>query len=262
MTVPKRLLSCSMCPMKNDCFRASDMGATSKAHPEWMSDWVRGQLWKRRRETPEMKAGTEAHKMLESMRGVETNPQEVIRRLRDRESFWGTLGICSVRYGWRGTPDAVHFQWHHEWSQQWRTTLKITVLDDKTHYDPAYLRQLDVYSLILTDPYCLYTSGSFSDDEDLAREPFFEAIGYDGDVEVLDQFNFYRVKPDGVDSHLQNAMPFSAHRIIPRKNQWRYYGISRAKEKLRLAKLKPELLAASRQYRFSKRTGELLEPRA
>lgn len=254
--LPPTMLQCAICPSRNTCLRASAMSAVDSDHPERLQEYVVGNVWKRERtETEAMRLGTEAHKEIEEMRGVEKDPVRIVERMRAGERFFLTVSCCSVHYGYRGTPDAVL-------AEPMGRKLKLTIIDEKTHVSRPYARQLGVYGLIFTDPNMMYTRAYADDAESLERRRFYDDVEFMGkydDIEVWTQFNIYERCPDGkLKQNMLTPQPFSRGRIFPKE---KYFAIQRAKQKILDAIYEPELLASSAQMRFSMVNAELLGPR-
>lgn len=133
-TLPLSLASCSTCSVRAECLRASMHGQIDKAHPEKLRELVLSQLYGHRVETEAMRQGTEIHKQIEHDRGVVTDIKEIIRKFRNKERFWASLGVCSVRYGWRGTVDAVLAEpvKYIGPGSRHGSLLRLLVLDDKS----------------------------------------------------------------------------------------------------------------------------------
>ena len=217
-------------------------------HPERLRELVQQHVYGHRVETPAMREGTEAHSILESMRRLDKDPVSVVNRIRLGERFHWSLGLCSVRYGLRGTPDAVLNEPNGK-------TLRLTIIDDKTHLEGRYFIQVWAYALILTDPNCLYTKTYDSESEEKERRPLYSTFSdiYDT-VEVWATLNPYGKKL------LNNPLPareFSKGGYITFRIG--YYSVSRSKKKILDAYYAPQLLAASQQLRFSMKTGGLVK---
>lgn len=196
-----------------------------------------------------MDAGTAAHKQLEERRKVDTNPESVIRRIRNRETFYFSLSFCSVRYGLRGTVDAVLVDWQDD-------TLRFLVIDDKTHVSGPVFKQLWAYGMILSDPNCLYTKSMDGEGEEVERRPFYQAIGdMSQSIEIWATINPYVSRGQIVDRPIP-AKPFSRARVFVDKGL--VFAVLRSKRKLLDAYSEPALLAATQQMKFKRSGNELV----
>lgn len=249
--IPPSLAQCLICSVKNECLRASALSNLDKQNPDRLREYVVSQLWGHRVENHSTSEGTRIHKIIEQRRGVVTNPNESLQRLRNRESLYFTLGVCSVRYMFRGTPDAVHAEFNDR-------TLRLTVIEDKTHITGSYANQLHVYGLVLTDPYCFYTTPYTYDEPEITRRRFYEDLDFDGTVEVFTQFNLYRERDGEIVEHLQPSRPFSREFALLDKAN--YFGVKAAKDTILRVLYEPKLLSHSSQTKFHARTGEIYLP--
>jgi hypothetical protein len=250
MTIPLPMSSCAICPLKPECIRCSVLAQYDKKHPERIRELVRSQIWRKRIQTPEMAKGTADHKLLELSRNLDTNPESIFRRIRDHERFYFSLTVCSVRYGLRGTPDAVLAEWKGN-------ILKLGLIDDKTHLEGRYFTQVRAYALILTDPNCLYTTNFSSDEEEAPRVRFYDQIGYP-DTEISYTLNPYVGKGQVLRDDPLPPRLFSRSNIPEEK--WQVFSVLRVRKNILQAYMSPQLLASSQQLRFSKRTGGLVGP--
>jgi hypothetical protein len=256
--LPLSMANCAICPIRQECIRCSSLSQVDPKHPEKLKDLVIRNTYRippNPEDQARMDAGTAAHKELEIRRGVDTDPESVIRRIRDKETFYFSLSFCSVRYGLRGTVDAVLVDWQGE-------TLRFLILDDKTHISGPVFKQLWAYGMILSDPNCLYTKSMDGEGEEVERKPFYQAIGdIFESVEIWTTLNPYMSHGQIVDRPLP-AKPFSRARVFVDKGL--VFAVLRSKRKLLDAYKEPELLAATQQMRF-KRSGNqlvLYEPKA
>ncbi len=250
-SLPPSMVNCSICVMREECIRCSSLSQVDPKHPEKLKDLVVRNIY-RMSPTPEdqarMDAGTAAHKELEIRRGVDTNPQSVIERIRNRETFYFSLSFCSVRYGLRGTVDAVLVDWQGN-------TLRFLILDDKTHVSGPVFKQLWAYGMILSDPNCLYTKSIDGEGEEVERKPFYQAIGdIFESLEIWTTINPYVSRGQIVDRPLP-AKPFSRGRVFVDKGL--VFAVLRSKRKLLNALNEPAILAATQQMKF-KRSGNQL----
>ncbi|MDG6918352.1 MAG: hypothetical protein JRN62_02845 [Nitrososphaerota archaeon] len=258
--LPSSISSCLICPQLRECIRCSAISRVDSGHPEKLRELVRSMIYR----TPPtleaqaaMDAGTEAHRRLEQARGVDTDPASVTAKIRDGQRFYWSLSICSVRYGLRGTVDAVLCD------PQGRT-LRLTVLDDKPHFSTPYMRQIFAYAMILTDPNMLYTNPSFSEKDSVERKRFYDDIGF-GDtydtVEVWTTLNPYREgpDPDGVNDNPLAPRLFSKGNAFVNKHQ--VFAVLKAKKRILETYYNPGVMEAVQQTRFSARDAELLQPR-
>ncbi len=171
--------------------------------------------------------------------------------VKDAESF--TVGgaavhNCSVRYGLRGTVDAVLCDWQGD-------TLRFLIIDDKTHIEGRYFKQIWAYGMIMSDPSCLYTRALGGEGEEIDRKPFYPAIGECFDnLEIWTTLNPYKYNGRVVDRPLP-AKPFSRARIFVDKGL--VFAVLRSKKKIINAFSEPAILAATQQMKF-KRSGNQL----
>ncbi len=245
------MANCSVCVMREECIRCSSLSQVDPKHPEKLRELVASNIY-RTPPSPEaqarMDAGTAAHKELEIRRAVDTNPESVIRRIRNKETFYFSLSFCSVRYGLRGTVDAVLVDWQGD-------TLRFLIIDDKTHISGPIFKQIWAYGMILSDPHCLYTKSIDGEGEEVERKPFYEAIGdLFESLEVWTTVNPYASRGQIVDRPLP-AKPFSRGRVFVDKGL--VFAVLRSKRKLINAFSEPAILAASHQMKF-KRSGNQL----
>ncbi len=138
-SLPPSMANCTICVMREECIRCSSLSQVDPKHPEKLRELVASNIY-RTPPSPEaqarMDAGTAAHKELEIRRAVDTNPESVIRRIRNKETFYFSLSFCSVRYGLRGTVDAVLCDWQGD-------TLRFLIIDDKSvpGFEPTIVRR-------------------------------------------------------------------------------------------------------------------------
>jgi hypothetical protein len=251
-SLPPSLSNCTICPIRLECIRCSSLSQVDPKHPEKLRDLVVRNIY-RLSPTPEdqarMDAGTEAHRELEERRKVDTNPESVIRRIRNKETFYFSLSFCSVRYGLRGTVDAVLVDWQ-------QNVLRFLIIDDKTHLSKPVFKQLWAYAMILSDPNCLYTKSMDGEGEEVDRRPFYPAIGDDYDsVEVWTTINPYKAGRQIVDRPIP-AKPFSRARVFVNKGL--VFAVLRSKRKLIDAFSEPALLAATQQMKFKRSGNDLV----
>jgi hypothetical protein len=237
--------------MRLECIRCSALSQVDPKHPEKLRELVVANIY-RTPPSPEdqarMDAGTAAHKELELLRKVDTDPESVIRRIRNKETFYFSLSFCSVRYGLRGTVDAVLCDWQD-------STLRFLIIDDKTHLSGPIWKQLWAYGMILSDPNCLYTKSIDGEGEEIERKPFYPAIGDIFDtVDIWTTINPFRSGNRVLDRPLP-AKPFSRGRVFVDKGL--VFAVLRSKRKLIEAFSEPAILAADKQMRF-KRSGNQL----
>jgi hypothetical protein len=250
-SLPISMTNCMICPLRMECIRCSSLSQVDPKHPEKLKDLVIRNIY-RIPPTPEdqarMDAGTAAHRELEQRRAVDTDPGSIIRRIRNKETFYFLLSFCSVRYGLRGTVDAVLVDWQGD-------TLRLLVIDDKTHVSGPVFKQLWAYGMILSDPNCLYTKSMDGEGEEIERRSFYKDIGdiFDS-VEVWTTINPYASRGQIVDRPIP-AKPFSKARVFVDKGL--VFAVLRAKRKLLNAYEEPALLAATQQMKF-KRSGNQL----
>ncbi len=196
-----------------------------------------------------MDAGTAAHKDLEIRRAVDTDPESVIRRIRNKETFYFSLSFCSVRYGLRGTVDAVLVDWQGD-------NLRFLIIDDKVFAKGAYWKQIWAYGMILSDPNCLYTKSMDGEGEEIERKPLYLAIGDVFDtLEIWTTLNPYKQGDRIVDRPLP-AKPFSKGRVFV--NKAFIFAVLRAKRKILDAYEEPAILAATQQMKFKRSGNELI----
>ena len=251
-SLPPSMANCTICPARLECIRCSSLSQVDPKHPEKLRDLVVRNIY-RTEPTPEdqarMDAGTAAHMELEERRGVDTNPESVIRRIRDRETFYFSLSFCSVRYGLRGTVDAVLVDWQGE-------TLRFLIIDDKTHVSGPVFKQLWAYGMILSDPNCLYTKSIDGEGEEVERKPFYPAIGdiFDS-LEIWTTINPYISRGQIVDRPIP-ARPFSRGRVFVDKGL--VFAVLRSKRKLIDAFNEPAILSATQQMKFKKSGNQLV----
>lgn len=250
--LPASFTSCIICPMRTECIRCSALSQVDPKHPEKLRDLVVREIYRNHVTTPAMLKGTADHKTLEEMRKVDTNPESVIARIRNKETFYFLMNFCSVRYGLRGTVDAVLCDWQG-------STLRFLIIDDKTHAAGHYFKQIWAYGMILSDPNCLYTKSMDGEGEEIERRPFYPAIGTDFDsVEIWTTLNPYISRGQVVDRPLP-AKPFSKAWVFVDKGL--VFAVLRSKRKIINAFSEPAILASTQQMRFHARTGDLLAPR-
>ncbi|MDE1854370.1 MAG: hypothetical protein KGI38_11580 [Thaumarchaeota archaeon] len=196
-----------------------------------------------------MEAGTAAHMELEERRQVDTNPESVIRRIQNKETFYFSLSYCSVRYGLRGTVDAVLADWQGD-------TLRFLIIDDKPFAKGPYFVQIWAYAMILSDPNCLYTKSMDGEGEEIERKPFYPALGdIFSNIEIWTTLNPYMERGQIVDRPLP-AKPFSRGRIFVDKGL--VFAVLRSKRKILDAFAEPALLAADKQMKFKRSGNELV----
>ncbi|MDG6900688.1 MAG: hypothetical protein JRM80_01815 [Nitrososphaerota archaeon] len=250
-TLPLSMVNCMICPLRLECIRCSSLSQVDPKHPERLRDLVVRNIY-RMEPTPEdqarMDAGTAAHMELEERRQVDTDPASIIRRIKNKETFYFSLSFCSVRYGLRGTVDAVLVDWQG-------STLRLMIIDDKTHLSSPIFKQLWAYGMILSDPNCLYTRQLDGEGEEIERKNFYQDLGdiFDS-VEVWTTINPYMSKGQIVDRPIP-ARPFSRARVFVDKGL--VFAVLRSKRKLLDAYSEPEILAATQQMKF-KRSGNQL----
>ncbi len=250
-SIPLSMLNCMVCPLRLECIRCSSLSQVDRRHPEKLRDLVVRNIY-RMEPSPEdqakMDAGTAAHMELEERRQVETNPESIIRRIRNKETFYFSLSFCSARYGLRGTVDAVLVDWQGD-------TLRFLIVDDKVFVKGSYWLQVWAYGMILSDPNCLYTKQIDGEGEEIERKPFYPAIGdIFTDIEIWTTLNPYMERGQIVDRPLP-AKPFSRGRIFVDKGL--VFAVLRSKRKILDAYAEPALLAAEKQMKF-KRSGNQL----
>ena len=250
-SLPPSLSNCTICPIRMECIRCSSLSQVDPKHPERLRDLVVRNIY-RISPAPEdlarMEAGTAAHKELEERRRVDTNPESVIQRIKNRETFYFSLSFCSVRYGLRGTVDAVLCDWHEK-------TMRFLIIDDKTHVSGPVFKQLWAYGMILSDPNCLYTKSIDGEGEEIERRPFYGDIGDAFEsVEIWTTIKPYNSRGKIVD-HPIPAKPFSHSGVYFDKGL--VFAVLRSKKKLINAFSEPAILAASHQMKF-KRSGNQL----
>jgi hypothetical protein len=249
--LPPSLSNCTICAMRMECIRCSSLSQVDPKHPEKLRDLVVRNIYRMpasEDDQARMDAGTAAHKLLEEQRRVDTNPESVIQRIHNKETFYFSLSFCSVRYGLRGTVDAVLVDWQER-------TMKFLIIDDKTHLSGPVFKQLWACGMILSDPYCLYTKSIDGEGEEIERRSFYGDIGdiFDA-VEVWTTINPYKSGKQIVDRPIP-AKPFSKARIFVDKGL--VFAVLRSRRKLLDAFNEPALLAATKQMRF-KRSGKEL----
>lgn len=246
--MPPSMASCSICPQRMECIRCSALAQVDPKHPEKLRDLVVRSIYRNVEPTEAMLKGTADHKELEERRKVDTDPESVIRRIRNKETFYWSMSLCSVRYGLRGTVDAVLTDWQGD-------TLRFLVVDDKVFVKGSYFVQVWAYGMILTDPNCLYTKSMDGEGEEVERKPFYSAIGGNFEsVEIWTTLNPYKSKGQVVDRPLP-AKPFSRARIF--ENKGFVFAVLRSKKKILNAFTEPAQLAATQQMKF-KRSGNQL----
>ena len=245
------MLNCMVCPIKMECIRCSSLSQVDPKHPEKLRDLVIRNIYRiapTQEDQARMDAGTAAHLELEERRQVDTNPESIIRRIRNKEAFYFSASFCSVRYGLRGTVDAVLVDWQED-------TLRFLIIDDKTHVSGPVFKQLWAYGMILSDPNCLFTRQMDGEGEETERRPFYGAIGdIFESVEIWTTINPYISRGQIVDRPIP-ARPFSRARVFVDKGL--VFAVLRSKRKLLDAYNEPALLAAEKQMRF-KRSGNQL----
>ena len=250
-SVPPSLVNCMICPIRMECIRCSSLAQNDRKHPEKLRELVVRNIY-RTAPSPEdqarMDAGTAAHLELEERRQVDTNPESVIRRIRNKETFYFSVSICSVRYGLRGTVDAVLVDWQDR-------TLRFLIIDDKPFAKGSYFVQIWAYAMILSDPNCLFTRQLDGEGEETERKPFYPAVGeiFD-DIEIWTTINPYKQNNQIVDRPLP-AKPFSRGRVFVDKGL--VFAVLRYIRKILDAYAEPALLAADKQMKF-KRSGNQL----
>ena len=251
-SLPPSLSNCMICPIRSECIRCSSLSQVDPKHPEKLKDLVIRNIY-RMSPSPEdqarMDAGTAAHKELEIRRLVDTDPASVIRRIQSKETFYFSLSFCSVRYGLRGTVDAVLVDWQDD-------TLRFLIIDDKTHVSGPVFKQLWAYGMILSDPNCMYTKSIDGEGEEVERKPFYQEIGdIFESLEIWTTINPYVSRGQIVDRPIP-AKPFSKARVFVNKGL--VFAVLRSKRKLLDAYAEPELLAASQQMKFKKSGNQLI----
>ncbi len=238
--------------MREECIRCSSLSQVDPKHPEKLKDLVIRNIY-RMPPNPEdqarMDAGTAAHMELEERRQVDTNPESVIKRIRNKETFYFSLSFCSVRYGLRGTVDAVLVDWQQD-------TLRFLIIDDKTHVSGPVFKQLWAYGMILSDPNCLYTKSIDGEGEEVERKPFYPAVGdiFDS-LEIWTTINPYMAQGQIVDRPIP-AKPFSKGRVFVDKGL--VFAVLRSKRKLINAYNEPAILSATQQMKFKKSGNQLV----
>ena len=244
--------NCTICAMRMECFRCSSLSQVDAQHPEKLRELVVRNIYRTspsEEDQARMDAGTAAHRMLEDRRMVDSNPESVIRRIQNRETFYFLLSFCSVRYGLRGTVDAVLVDWHER-------TLRLLIVDDKTHLSKPIWKQLWAYGMILSDPNCLYTKSIDGEGEEIERRSFYGDIGDAFDsVEVWTTINPYKKGREIVDNPLP-AKPFSKGRVFVDKGL--VFAVLRARRKLLEAYNEPAMLAAEKQMKFKRSGNDLV----
>lgn len=247
--LPASMSTCLICSMRTECIRCSALAQNDRRHPEKLRDLVVREIYRNTEPTEAMLKGTADHKILEEKRNVDTNPESIIRRIRNRETFYWSMMMCSVRYGLRGTMDAVLTDWQGD-------VLRFLIIDDKVFVKGSYFVQTWAYGMMLSDPYCLYTKSRDGEGEEVERKPFYDAIGYDfSSVEVWTTLNPYRQGGQVVDRPLP-AKPFSKARIFVDKGL--VFAVLKSKRKILNAFSEPALLAATQQMRFKRSGNELV----
>jgi hypothetical protein len=250
-SLPPSLSNCTICPIRLECNRCSSLSQVDPKHPEKLRDLVARNIY-RMPPTPSdqarMEAGAAAHKELEERRRVDTDPESVILRIKKKETFYFSLSFCSVRYGLRGTVDAILCDWQDK-------TLRFLIIDDKTHVSGPVFKQLWAYGMILSDPNRLYTKSIDEEGEEIERRSFYGTLGdiFDS-VEVWTTINPYNSRGQIVDRPIP-AKPFSRARVFVDKGL--VFAVLRSKKKLINAFNEPALLAATHQMKF-KRSGDKL----
>jgi hypothetical protein len=257
------MVSCALCAVRPECIRASSLARYDPKDPAKLRELVRQMVYRTPPDAETQKLldeGKAAHAALEKNRGVVTDPATIIQKARARERFWFSLAFCSVRWALRGTVDAVLFE-------PFNNILRLTVLDDKTHISSAYFKQLWAYSLIVTDPNCLFTVGRMNEDKDAERRRFYPVVGVGGFtpafdwVEVFCTLNVYK-GPHG--ELLDNPLApkrFSSASVVEHNNKYQVFAILNTKQKILEAYYSPAELAASRQMRFHATNASMLPPR-
>ena len=245
------MVNCMICPLRFESIRCSSLSQVDPKHPEKLRDLVIRNIYRMapsEADQARMDAGTAAHMELEERRKVDTNPESIIRRIRDKETFYFSLSFCSVRYGLRGTVDAVLVDWQEN-------TLRLLIVDDKTHVSGPVFKQLWAYGMILSDPNCLYTRQLDGEGEEIERRNFYQDVGdIFESVEVWTTINPYISRGQIVDRPIP-AKPFSRARVFVDKGL--VFAVLRSKRKLLDAYSEPETLAADQQMKF-KRSGNQL----
>ena len=256
-SLPPSMANCTICPIKMECIRCSSLSQVDAKHPEKLRDLVIRYIYRippTEEDQARMDAGTAAPRELEQLRQVDSNPESVIRRIRSKETFYFLLSFCSVRYGLRGTVDAVLCDWQEK-------TLRLLILDDKTHVSGPIWKQLWAYGMILSDPNCLYTKSIDAEGEEIERRPFYRDIGdIFESIDIWTTINPYKSGNRILDRPLP-AKPFSRGRVFVDKGL--VFAVLRSKRKLLEAFSEPALLAAEKQMKF-KRSGNdlvLYEPK-
>ncbi len=256
--MPGPLVSCSVCVMREECIRCSSLSQVDPKHPERLRDLVIRNIYRMEpseEDQARMDAGTAAHMELEERRHVDTNPESIIRRIQNKETFYFSASFCSVRYGLRGTVDAVLVDWQED-------TLRFLIVDDKTHVSGPVFKQLWAYGMILSDPNCLFTRQMDGEGEETERKPFYDALGdIFESVEIWTTINPYNSRGQIVDRPIP-AKPFSKARVFVDKGL--VFAVLRSKRKLLDAYNEPALLAADKQMRFKRSGNELVvyEPKS
>ncbi|HZW85518.1 MAG TPA: hypothetical protein VFE91_06435 [Nitrososphaerales archaeon] len=247
--IPPSMTSCSICSIRTECIRCSALSQVDPKRPDKLRDLVAREIYRDKEPTQAMLQGTADHKELEGRRKADTDPESVIERIKRKETFYFSLSFCSVRYGLRGTVDAVLVDWQ-------RNNLRFLIIDDKTHVSGHYFRQIWAYGMILSDPNCLYTKSIDGEGEEVERKPFYPAIGDIFDtLEIWTTLNPYKQQGRVVDRPLP-AKPFPRARIFVDKGL--VFAVLRLKRKIIEAFSEPALLAATQQMKF-KRSGNQLE---
>ncbi len=256
--LPPSMANCTICPIRMECIRCSSLSQVDPKHHEKLRELVIRNIYRTpatQEDQARMDAGTAAHKELELRRQVDTNPESVIRRIRSKETFYFSLSFCSVRYGLRGTVDAVLVDWQGD-------TLRFLIIDDKTHVSGPVFKQLWAYGMILSDPNCLYTKSIDGEGEEVERKPFYTAIGDDfQSLEIWTTINPYASRGQVVDRPLP-AKPFSRGRVFVDKGL--VFAVLRSKRKLINAYNEPAILSATQQMKFKRSGNQLIlyEPKA
>ncbi len=247
--LPPSMSNCLTCVMRPECIRCSALAQNDRRHPEKLRDLVVREIYRNTEPTEAMLRGTEDHKTLERMRSVDTDPDSIIKRIRNKDTFYWSMTMCSVRYGLRGTPDAVLTDWQGD-------TVRFLIIDDKVFLKGSYFVQLWAYGMVLSDPFCLYTRSRDGEGEEVDRRPFYPALGENLDtIEIWTTLNPYK-QGDGVVDRPIPAKPFSRGRVFVDKGL--VFAVLRSKRKILNAFSEPALLAATKQMKFKRSGNELV----
>lgn len=214
-------------------------------HPEKLRELIRRDLYRIKVQTESMIQGTVDHMILEQGRNVISDPRTIFSKILSRQTFYFSLGFCSVRYGLRGTVDAILCE------PIWERLLRLTIIDDKTHAAPHYWKQVWAYGMILSDPNCMYTTSFNSESEETSRQLFYPAIGIGSiynQVEILTTLNPYKGRKGEI---LDRPIPpkmFSRGGIY--ENKGLVFAVLKSKRKILDAREEPAMLAVTGQMRF------------